>query len=244
VAGVSATSATVSASVDSRGNTTDVFFDYGPTAAYGALAATQIPAAVAAAPTSAVLSGLTPGTTYHVRVRAVNADGTTVGADTTFTTMPGDGDGDGVAAGLDCNDANAAIHPGAVDKPGDKIDQDCSGKDAAFPLLGARANFSWGFSGSRTALTKVTVTGLKGGETIKITCKSKSKGCPFSSKTYKKVKKGTKKLSSLLGRKRLLKTGAKIEVRVTAPAAVGSSATATIGKRKKDPKIVRKRVNP
>ena len=103
-----------------------------------------------------------------------------------------------------------------MDKPGDKIDQDCSGKDAAFPVLGARANFSWGFSGSRTAFTKVTVSGLKGGETIKITCKSKSKGCPFSSKTYKKVKKGTKSLTSLLGRKRLLKTGAKIEVRVTA----------------------------
>ena len=131
-----------------------------------------------------------------------------------------------------------------MDKPGDKIDQDCSGKDAAFPVLGARANFSWGFSGSKTAFTKVTVSGLKGGETIKITCKSKSKGCPFSSKTYKKVKKGTKSLTSLLGRKRLLKTGAKIEVRVTATDKVGSSATATVGKRKRDPKISRKRINP
>ena len=90
-----------------------------------------------------------------MRVRATNDEGTTTSADTTFTTAPGDGDGDGVAPPLDCNDANAAIHPGAVDKPGDKIDQDCSGTDAAFPVLEARANFSWGFSGSRTALTKV-----------------------------------------------------------------------------------------
>ena len=94
---------------------------------------------------------------------------------------------------------------------------------------------------------KVTVTDLQGGETIKVTCKSKSKGCKFSSKTYKNVKKpkkGTKSLTSLFGRKRLLKTGAKIEVRITAPGAIGSSATATIGKRKRDPKIARKRINP
>ena len=54
------------------------------------------------------------------------------------------------------------------------------------------------------------MTDLEGGETIKVTCKSKSKGCKFSSKTYKNVKKpksGTKSLSSLFGRKRLLKTG-------------------------------------
>lgn len=113
--------------------------------------------------------------------------------------------------------------------------------------LTARANFSWRFYGSKTALTKVTVTELVGGETIKVTCKSRSKGCKFSSKTYKNIKKpkkGTKSLTSLFGKKRLLKTGAKIEVRVTKPGAIGSTATATIGKRKRDPKIARKRINP
>jgi hypothetical protein len=155
-----------------------------------------------------------------------------------------DADGDGVSPPVDCNDANAAIRPGAPDKPGDKVDQNCDGKDAPFPVLAARATFSWGFIKSRTVLTKVMVSDLVGGETIRVTCAGKAKGCRFKSKTYANVKKGTRSLSSLFGRKRQLKTGAKVEVRITAPGAVGSSAKVTIGKRKRDPKIARGVINP
>ena len=35
---------------------------------------------------TAFLSGLAPATTYHFRVVAINAAGTTLGADRTFTT--------------------------------------------------------------------------------------------------------------------------------------------------------------
>lgn len=41
-----------------------------------------------------------------------------------------DCDGDGYPASVDCDDSRAALHPGAVDIPGDGVDQDCEGGDA------------------------------------------------------------------------------------------------------------------
>jgi hypothetical protein len=57
----------------------------------------------------------------------VDAIDTIVGCET--VNYP-DADGDGATANADCDDANAAIHPGATDVPGNGIDEDCSGADA------------------------------------------------------------------------------------------------------------------
>jgi serine protease AprX len=40
-----------------------------------------------------------------------------------------DEDGDGYGAGRDCNDRDASIHPGAVERARDGVDQDCNGFD-------------------------------------------------------------------------------------------------------------------
>ena len=108
--------------------------------------------------------------------------------------------------------------------------------------LAARTTFGWAFIGSRTALRKIDITGLVGGETAKVTCKGK--GCPYKSKTYKNLKKGKKSLASKFGLKRKLSKGAKVEVRITKPGTIGSSAIATIRGRKQDPKIVRSCLKP
>jgi len=63
------------------GKATQTKFEYGPTVAYGSSTplATSIVGAI-----SVSLTGLNMGATYHFRAVAVNADGTTNGADATF----------------------------------------------------------------------------------------------------------------------------------------------------------------
>ena len=44
-----------------------------------------------------------------------------------------DGDADGVEASADCDDADAAIRPGAPEVFGNGVDEDCNGRDDADP---------------------------------------------------------------------------------------------------------------
>ena len=84
---VVATTATVNGSVNPNGAATTYHFDYGTTTAYGS----STPDASAGSATSGVaasadLTGLAASTTYHFRLVATNAAGTTTGSDLTFTT--------------------------------------------------------------------------------------------------------------------------------------------------------------
>jgi len=81
------TQATVAGTVNPRGELTSYAFQYGTTTAYGQQTAlTSAGSGTADVPVRADLAGLTAGTTYHYRVIATNASGTTVGADRTFRT--------------------------------------------------------------------------------------------------------------------------------------------------------------
>ena len=86
---VASTSATINGTVNPNGLATTYQFEWGLTTAYGS----KVPAtakAVGSGTTevtvSEPLTGLTPGTTYHRRLVATNAGGTTYGGDRTFTT--------------------------------------------------------------------------------------------------------------------------------------------------------------
>ena len=66
---------------------TDTHFEYGATIAYGERTSTEmIGDGTAALPVSAPLTGLTHKKVYHYRLVATSANGTTFGADKTFTT--------------------------------------------------------------------------------------------------------------------------------------------------------------
>ena len=83
--------ATLNGSFDPAGEATSYYFEYGLDASYGQTA----PAAPksggsgsGSTPGSELIAGLQPGTTYHYRIVAENAVGTTRGEDVTFSTPP------------------------------------------------------------------------------------------------------------------------------------------------------------
>ena len=86
---MSITSATVNGTVNANYLSSVVTFEYGTTTSYGSTAtATQSPVTGnTGTNVSADIIGLTEGTTYHFRVKAVNSLGTTNGSDLTFTTL-------------------------------------------------------------------------------------------------------------------------------------------------------------
>jgi hypothetical protein len=87
---VTTKAATINASVNADGLDTHVYFEYGPTSAYGTSTpvppGTDIGSNFGSVAAAASLSGLSASTTYHFRVVAANALGTTDGPDMTFTT--------------------------------------------------------------------------------------------------------------------------------------------------------------
>ena len=84
---VTTTGATVSGSVGPGGAATEYRVEYGTSASYGSATAwTAVGSGVTPVPVGVPLSGLTSSTTYHARLVARNAGGTTTGPDLTFTT--------------------------------------------------------------------------------------------------------------------------------------------------------------
>ena len=81
------TTATLNATVTANGAATDVFFEYGPSLAFGNVTSTQsIGSGNSPVGVSANLAGLQANTTYHYRAVATNSQGTTTGNPLSFTT--------------------------------------------------------------------------------------------------------------------------------------------------------------
>jgi hypothetical protein len=100
-------SAQLAGSANPGGLVTTVRFEWGTSTAYGsATSPVAIGAGDSDVPAAATLSALRPGTTYHYRFLATNADGTNGGIDETFTTPAGPR----VRVGT----AHATLHKGQV----------------------------------------------------------------------------------------------------------------------------------
>ncbi len=84
---ISSTGVTLNGYAGANYSSTTVTFEYGTTDSYGQTIAATPGTVTDQDNVSASVSGLEVGTTYHYRLKAVNAFGTTYGVDREFTTL-------------------------------------------------------------------------------------------------------------------------------------------------------------
>jgi hypothetical protein len=102
--------------VNPNGQATSWHFDYGTSSAYGSATATQnAGSGTSSRSVSSTLSGLSGGVTYHFRLVATNASGTTTAGDQTFVTVAAPAVQTGGAQSVA---ATSATLTGAVDPRG------------------------------------------------------------------------------------------------------------------------------
>jgi len=239
--GVSTRDATLSTSVAPRDAATSVHFEYGPTTAYGSRTpSVAIGDGDDPVPLEAHIDGLSPATTIHFRAVATSPVGTTSGPDQTLTTAAEpvvrpiiapadtDADGDGVPAPVDCDDHDAGVHAGARDIPGDGIDQDCNGRDAAYPRFAPRTVANWDVYGHAFAIfNSLLVENVPKGTRIELSCEGG--GCRLShwSTTVRRTTRRLNLLTKL--RHSRLRHGSRVQLRLIRPDAIGALHVWRIG---------------
>jgi hypothetical protein len=197
---------------------------------------------------SSVTFATTAGATYLIQAGSacsatVPCPSTNGGILRILATVPNhDLDGDTVIGaqfgGADCNDNDVRVHPGAYDVPGDGIDQNCDGRDAALPRpskLNIPVSITSHVHKRYTLVSKLAARDVPAGSTVTVSCASKKRGCKFTSKATSVKLTKTIDLTKVVGKsltKAKLRSGATLEVRVTNPGHIGSFTRFTFRKRK------------
>jgi hypothetical protein len=132
---------------------------------------------------------------------------------------PVDADRDGFFAGQDCNDANAAIRPGAIEQAGNGIDENCDGIDAPLERITSGVSSQWAVRGRRVRIARLRVVDVPAGARVQLRCHGRR--CPVRRKTIKR--RGERaNIARALGRRRArFRAGQTLDVRITAPGRIG-----------------------
>jgi hypothetical protein len=147
-------SATVTGTAKPRGWPVTYYVQYGTTASYGSRSGShRTGPGRRAVKISANLSGLTPGTTYHYRINASNAEGIAYGWDHTFTTTITQQQIDADHAVATYAAMQQYFYAASV-YPGDKSSLYAEN----YPQSGNRYSFLWPFS--RALAGTITLSGI------------------------------------------------------------------------------------
>jgi RTX calcium-binding nonapeptide repeat (4 copies) len=146
--------------------------------------------------------------------------------------MP-DVDADGVPAPADCDDRDARRRPGFTDKPGNDLDEDCTGGDAPFARVLSPVQSTFSTRGRRTRVLRLRVLAVPEGGTVELRCKpSRRRGCFRGVKRFR-APRGDELLNIRRPvRRSRLRNGAKLEVRVLDADSIGKVVEFTMRTRK------------